>query len=119
MGGAGGCGVVVPCGALGEGVGSAIAIGCGGGGNVGFIAFVSGCLMGFGGSGGGATLGIGGSINWLRISAGTTISMARRTKPLCKAHMAATWNKTTLLTITKLRFMPEETVCEGIGKVLG
>src|SRR6478752_216348 len=34
---------------------------------------------------------------------GTTISTARRSRPLCSAHSAAIWNRTTLPAMTRLR----------------
>ncbi len=94
---------MTPVGAFGAGVGSAMARGCGAGGRVGALVLTTGCLMGAGGGGGGATLGWGVSMNSLSISTGTTISIALRTNPLCKAQIARPWKTSTLLTITALR----------------
>ena len=91
-----GCGVVTPTGAVGEGVGSAMASGCGAGFLAGLVtAFLTGlaCACGFGGAG--STLDAGGSISWVNISAGITRSAARINNPLCSAHTKATCSETT------------------------
>jgi DHA1 family arabinose polymer transporter-like MFS transporter len=92
LGGAGGCGVVTPVGALGAGVGSLMAMGMGAGVGLGACTFGAGLGgVGAGGlGGGGATLGAGGAMNSLSNSAGTITSAALRTRPDCRAQMAAT-----------------------------
>lgn len=67
---------------------------------------------GGGGGGGGNSLGFGGSMNSLRISTGMTTSAARRSKPLCSAQSAATWNNTTPPAMTALRERPRAEVGE-------
>ena len=84
-GGAGGCGVVTPVGALGDGVVSAIATGWDGAGKGVALGTAAGCFAGTGGEGGaggmGVTLGVGGSTKPLTISTGTMTSIARRSNP--------------------------------------
>ena len=106
IGGAAGVGgSTTPVGAFGAGIGSRTAIGVSVGGasfGVGRTALGEGCVGG--GGGGGATLG--GSISMMRvkISTGTTISAARRSKPFCRDQSTATCNTTTLVAIVMLRF---------------
>ena len=108
IGGAAGVGgSTTPVGAFGAGIGSRTAIGVSVGGvsfGVGRTALGEGCVGGGGGGGGGATLG--GSISMMRvkISTGTTISAARRSKPFCRDQSTATCNTTTLVAIVMLRF---------------
>lgn len=102
--GASGCGRVRPVGALGAGLGSATAIGVWGGAACGRGAGRGG-VEGAGGAGGGS-LGAGGAMNSLISSAGTTTSTARRNRPDCNAHSAATCSATTEPTMTALRLMP-------------
>ena len=45
-------------------------------------------------------------MNSLRISTGMTTSAARRSRPLCNAQSAATWNRTTLPAMSALREKP-------------
>ena len=79
MGGAGGWGATTPCGALGAGVGSAMATGRGAGrGACTLGAGLAGGGVGGAGGGGGAVLGKGGAMNSLSNCAGTMISAARR-----------------------------------------
>ena len=59
-------------------------------------------LGGSGGLGGGGGGGGGGSA-WLMAMTGTTTSTMRCSRPWCKAHSAATWNNTTLETMTGVR----------------
>ena len=104
MGGAGGWGVVMPVGALGAGVGSAMATGIGAGRGAALGAGLGG---GGGAGGGGVTLGgAGGAMNSLSNSAGTITSAALRTRPDCRAQMPATCNAKTDPTITVLRLTP-------------
>jgi len=106
IGGAAGVGgSTTPVGAVGAGIGSRTAIGVSVSGasfGVGRTALGEGCVGG--GGGGGATLG--GSISMMRvkISTGTTISAARRSKPFCRDQSTATCNTTTLVAIMMLRF---------------
>jgi len=86
---AGGAGVNTGCTVLGGGVS-----GTGFGGSTG--------LGGSGGLGGGGGGGGGGSA-WLMAMTGTTTSTMRCSRPWCKAHSAATWNNTTLETMTGVR----------------
>ena len=103
MGASGGCGVVTPTGALGEGVGSAMANGWGEGATGVVTAFLTGVATTLGIGGSGATLGAGGSINCDSTATGTTISTARISRPLCRAHMNPTCSKTTASAMTALR----------------
>ena len=106
MGGAGGCGVVMPTGAAGAGVGSAMATGMGAGRGA---ALGAGRGGGGGAGGGGATWGgAGGAMNSLSSSAGTMTSAARRSKPDCRAQMPATCSAMTEPAITALRLTPPE-----------
>lgn len=84
--------MVTPVGALGAGVGSLMARGMGAGVGLGACTFGAGLGgVGAGGlGGGGATLGAGGAMNSLSNSAGTITSAALRTRPDCRAQMAAT-----------------------------
>ena len=106
MGGAGVCGSSTAVAAFGAGTGSRMAISVGGGGSLGVGVGVGNAVLGEGmaGEGGGATLG--GSISMMRvkISTGTIISAARRSRPFCSAHNTATCKTTTLAAIRMLRF---------------
>src|SRR2546426_4922230 len=103
---------MTPVGALGEGVGSAMASGCGWG-STGALVTVFFCSTGVGGAGGtGSTLGAGGSTNCVRISAGTTISAARINRPLCSAQINPTCSATTARAMTVLR------PSGGLGRVV-
>ena len=110
IGGAAGVGgSTTPVGAFGAGIGSRTAIGVSVGGvsfGVGRTALGEGCVGGGGGGGGGGGATLGGSISMMRvkISTGTTISAARRSKPFCRDQSTATCNTTTLVAIMILRF---------------
>ena len=104
---------MTPVGALGEGVGSAMANGCGCG-STGALVTVFFWTTGVGGAGGtGSTLGAGGSTNCVRISAGITISAARINRPLCSAQINPTCSATTARAMTVLR------LSGGLGWVAG
>ena len=106
MGGAGGWGVSTPVGALGSGVGSAIAMGRGAGGGVGALVMVRFTGAGLGAGGGGSTLGTGASMISVRISTGRITSTARRSRPDCMAQSTATCSSTTPPAMAALRLMP-------------
>ena len=92
--------------AFGAGIGSRMAISVGGGGS-GSLGVGSAALGESGageGGGGGATLGDSISMMRVKISTGTIISAARRSRPFCSAHNTATCNTTTLAAIRMLRF---------------
>ena len=107
MGAGAGCGVVTPTGAFGDGVGSAMARGCGAGWVGALAATVFTGLGGVGGvtgvGGTGSTLGAGGSINCDSTSTGTTISAARIKSPLCNPQINSTCRTSTESAMMALR----------------
>ena len=99
-------GVITPTGALGEGVLSGIASGCGASKTGAFVtAFLTGAT-GAGRTGGACViLGEGGSINCDSTSAGTISSAVRISSPLCSAHINPTCSATTPRAMLALRLM--------------